>query len=171
MFIWILWSALPNNLTLSRCWWKPLSYSQSVRSTGNNLDLRLVSDVEAAFWGWGLGPWNRSLSRGRGPQSWVEFVHLESENGVLVWGSLHTCPGTGSGDPKAIPTPIPPPSFLLSLSHILLYIYSTPLDTGYNSCHYSNTFLGSCSLGCEWSIRTGFYEKWGQEETLTILAE
>ena len=36
MFIWILWSALPNKLTLSRCWWKPLSYSQSVRSTGNN---------------------------------------------------------------------------------------------------------------------------------------
>ena len=115
----VLGSILAREWNLQWGWWEPLIYSRWIRSTGNNLDLRLVSDMEAAFWGWGLGPWNRSLSRGRGPQSWVEFVHLESENGVLVWGSLHTCPGTGSGDPKAIPTPIPPPSFLLTVLKVM----------------------------------------------------
>lgn len=29
------------------------------------------------------------------------------------------CPGTGSGDPKAIPTPIPPPSFLLTVLKVM----------------------------------------------------
>ena len=58
MFIWILWSALPNKLTLSRCWWKSLSYSQSVRSTSNNLDLQLASKFMQGVTETSGGHWN-----------------------------------------------------------------------------------------------------------------
>ena len=96
MFLWVLLATLANYLNLMRGLWEPPIYSQLVRSTGNNLNLQLVSKVGPVLWDWVLTLWDLILSPDRQCQNWVKFVlivHLVSvswENCLVVWKKKNT---------------------------------------------------------------------------------
>ena len=49
-------------------------YNQLVRSTSDNVDLQLASEVEAVLWDWALNLWHLMLFPGRRCQNYVQSV-------------------------------------------------------------------------------------------------
>ena len=83
LFSWVLWATLANESRPGRGSWEPLIHSPLVRSTGDNLDLKLPFKVEgcvAVLWDWTLHLGSDTTVSGR--ECWTE---LNCRAPRLVW--------------------------------------------------------------------------------------